>query len=445
MASSANSTPQFYVQASPQLTHAQVFPKELMFTQSETTDIAIKKNYCRLTPLQGNITFVPAGPNNRIQFKFPQLLFDLRNIKLEMTVTCTGPGGGVTQWMCHDIRSIFKYVRVLATNNPIEDQRDAHKVLATKTEWLSAPGVEAQVGEVWGAQPLAARQAAALAAQVYMVPIDVNLFKKGPFPVNQMDDEMMLELELAPVVEVMESSAAFTTQNYSISAVQLHTMTIESDRYRKTMEFWMAAGGIDFGFKTFMVHRTTAQTGALQVVQLPIRNLSVDAILVQFKSDTYDTNIQNLDKLLTWVRTPAGAAGTINTSQIRIFGKYWPEQPFQLTDRLAFNMYDALGQLFGHSMKSLITKADEVPTLGWTAYNTGNRFMQIFDLSYLLPDGLISAASTAGQVVDPVFEFNFTAVTGACVCDFYVLYYRTCKLASIAPGSTRGRWEIPKY
>lgn len=415
----SSSTPQLYTQYSPQVTHKGVFPSILAFQSAETSTIPIFTDRARITPVQGNVTFDPMTPQNRIQFKLDRLLYDHRELEFEADVVCTGPGGGVTQWLSFDARTMFKRIRVLATNNPVEEERNANEVLAILTETKSDIGATVAIGSSYGAEEKATRQANALITKKYMMPVRINLFARGPFPATLMLEEMVIEFELAPPNECMESSAAFNGQTYQLSNCQLHTTIIESVQYLQTMRVWTQMGGLDFGYKTMELVETAPQTTANQTVQLPQRNDSVDAILVRLMPEGFDRDIQNLDKFITWPRLG------IDTAQIKVFGRIWPREAFQLADVQAVRMYQEVGHLLGWKIQPVQL---DTPRLTWDDYNTGDRFLLLFDLSHLLPDGLISRTSSASQVVDPTITTTYTAPPASMVLKCYFIIYRTCIL-----------------
>lgn len=424
---------------SPQAIQPSKMPNSLMLQPQRTSSIAVWRDLEYIYPTNQG-TFSPTGGQNKIIIKIPNTkTFDFRNGYLQLTLATSGPGGGVTQWMAFGIWNIFKVLRI-CTPTILEEIRDYGKYVSFFNETQQPLGLTSLLGTAWGCVPLAQRQANGATSVTYYIPLASSFLMGSPLPARLFHEELQLELELAPPAECMESSAILTTQSYSLSNVQLWGESINAPDYDAMLATLIAGSGINFSFRTVDTFRSNPFSGTLYSWAIPQRAASVDGYYILMMDDGFDTNIQNVDKALTW-HNGQDVNHQLISGQMRYGGRFYPQQPFDLTG-LAPQMYlQYLKQCKLFIGYGLLPQKEGLPVLSIDQFTSSvaPRFFQYYDLNHLSQDGMVSRKSTTAYNVDTVIELKLNgSITNNQILFALIPYFRTVLLTQA------GRFEVGK-
>lgn len=403
----------------PVVTHADKWPGSLAFPAPRVAPFDLWRDKTYIDPVLPS--YSPSVGSNKMQFKIPStMIFDFRKGFLQFTVTTSGPGGGTTQWLSNNAWSVIKVLRIL-TPTLIEEIRNYNFVTNFASELGQDFGATAAFGPAWGSGALAQRQAWGAVATTYQIPVASPFLQGSIQPCKFYQEELLVEMELAPPQECMESNAAFTSQSYTLTNIRWFVDNIYSTVYERVVAGTIKRSGLNFSAKYYDYQQSAAQTGGAYNFSITQRSDSVDGYLLFMADQGYRTTITNLDKFLTWNK------GNLTLAQMRYNGRFYPTQPIDLTGN-AFTAYIELlkivrGKWSGFGM---ITEA---PLLTLATFNN-NRFALFFDVNHLQEDQLISRKKTSGQNQDTTFQLTLSAAMAQPqIFDCYIILYRSIFLA----------------
>lgn len=362
----------------------------------------------------------PTGGNNRIRFKIPNThLFDFRHGYLKLDLTVNGPASPNWAALSFGAYSIIKRLTI-STPTVLEDLEEYNRWCGRMYEHVGDMGVALQVGELWGAQDLDTRKAAAaIPNKTYYIPLLSQFLNSNVIPAKYIRESIQIEFELAPPAECLESNTLLGSTTYSIRNAQLCFDTIVAPTYEQVVREHIETTGINFGFKTYKFMRSSPQSGQQYSLQISNRADSIDGIWVALRDQGEGVDIQELDKFITWEKRD------LSTAQVQIGGTYFPQKPFDCTGDSAATYIELLRLLNIWKMSGILSKA---PLISLANYNT-NRYTLYFDFNGVHVDDLISAKTTSTMNVDLRLTLTHTVTPpNPLEAEIFVICFRSIKL-----------------
>lgn len=402
---------------SPSQTHGIGDAQSLAFYSPKVPRFKVSKTQWRFDP--ENTTASPTQGFSTIRFKLPnRMLIDLRDGFLKFTVTTSGPGGAVTQWLENNANSIFSTLRVRVGGNTPDEIRGYNKICNFLNETCQVDWVASSFGTVWGVASLAERQAWATGSKTYCVPIMSQFLMGSVLPTDSVEGDIYLELDLEAPNKCMVSSAAFTTQSYALSNIVMWGHKLEAPEYDMFLKQSFSVNGLNMSFKTFVWFQTNQFTGTTFNIPISAREDSLDAYLLTMHDTGADLSITTEGKFLLWQK------GLLTSGQLKWGNDYYPQPtPFDYTGD-AFGAYlEFLRVVLGDYNGYGIIK--QPPMVDIDTFN-GSRFVITFVINQLVEDKLISPVGSRGQNQDSVITLQLSgAMANPQVFDVFSMVYRT--------------------
>ena len=352
--------------------------------------------------------------NKLIRFMLPNdSLYDTRKGFLSFQVALQTTGG--TYRRIHSgIFSIIQRLRILANSTEIEDQRDYNRTYAAIWEMTQPIQVTSNIGvPTMGFGSQATRNGlfpSSGSVYSFVCPLLSGVLNTELLPMDNIQAGVVLELYLDDAVNCVETDG--TVPIITVSNPEFHMERLEVDpSYRAFLRNKVATQGLNIGFRIWNRFTNALNTGSLQNITINTRNASMNGMInFLINSATISDPTVN-DKFITWLPTPTGGTGTLLSSQLKINGRTFPDEPVNTFDR---NRYDAYQMYCRWVMRWNLNGILAIaPPINSQAYAT-TRFVQIDDLeAYPEEPDLVNPSSTMNINNTLIKIYNFSGTIGA--------------------------------
>lgn len=404
----------------PVNTHAAEFPRSLGFPKPKVAAFTINRDRHRIQSIHPSHT--PNSGNNKIQFRIPKThIIDFRKGVFSFEITITPAGGPAT--FTRLSFGAYSFIKKFSILDPkiLEENRAYNKYAAIVYETTSKQGDVLLTGPTTGAVSAAERTIFSLVANKrYSIGILSGILNASPFPAKFLEGgDIMIEFELAPPSDCLETNGPVGSANYTVTNCELEYDWIDDPDYERFVVRAVNSGGLNFSSLGAEFYQSNPITAANQNINITHRSPSVEGIILTMKPAAFDGNIQSIDKFLTWQK------GNIQTVQIRNGGRLWPQEEFDAIK--TFDLWiEYQRMLHKHSFTGSVPGVATTITL--SDFET-DRFLIYLDLNGVSGDGLINPIGTSGNNIDMILLLKQTAPPAVVmILDYFVLHWNTVLL-----------------
>lgn len=233
--------------------------------------------------------------------------------------------------------TLIRRLRHLDNNQPIEEIYPYNQLYSMRWRLFQNQVYGNAVGpDLLGIGTKAMRNAwgASVTPVQFVLPIDLNLIRSGPFPVKYMANTQTLEMDLEDPSICMETNMILP--NFTISNVEFHVykllpgmpgtmMAFNLSPWEEKLQNMIRAGQWRVMVKTVDFYQNAPVLIRGDYI-IPSKTAAIDGI------QTVMTNINNLSNTLVDDTMITFPKNDISTFQLKIFTQFYPEQPVECND-----------------------------------------------------------------------------------------------------------------